>query len=55
MAVILAYGSPALGHLYPMAALLAEIKTYAEFPKSEEWLRKALEKLLRAEAPGAKR
>ncbi|TDL01858.1 glycosyltransferase [Mycobacterium paragordonae] len=25
MAVILAYGSPALGHLYPMAALLAEL------------------------------
>ena len=25
MAVILAYGSPALGHLYPMAALLTEL------------------------------
>src|ERR1700743_3365931 len=25
MAVILAYGSPALGHLYPMAALLREL------------------------------
>ncbi|MBW0015889.1 glycosyltransferase [Mycobacterium sp.] len=26
MAVILAYGSPALGHLYPMAALLCELR-----------------------------
>jgi UDP:flavonoid glycosyltransferase YjiC (YdhE family) len=25
MAVILAYGSPALGHLFPLAALLTEL------------------------------
>ena len=31
----------------PDAPLLAPIKSYAEFPKSQEWLRQALEQVLR--------
>ncbi len=33
----------------PEDALLAEIKTYADFPKSEEWIRRRLETILRQE------
>jgi len=31
----------------PEDPLLAEIKSYADFPKSEEWLRRSLERILR--------
>ena len=32
----------------PDDPLLADLKTYADFPKNEEWLRKALEVVLRS-------
>jgi len=31
----------------PDAPLLAPIRSYADFPKTEEWLRQALEQVLR--------
>ena len=35
----------------PDDPLLAPLKSYADFPKSEAWLKQALEKVLKAPAP----
>ena len=39
----------------PDDPLLADLKTYADFPKSEEWHRNALERVLRAPRAAAAR
>ena len=38
----------------PQDALLTDIKSYANFPKNEEWLRRTLEKALKTQKPAAR-
>jgi hypothetical protein len=34
----------------PDDAMLADIKGYGDFPKNEDWIKQAMEKILRGEA-----